>query len=201
MASSFEKHMDMKTGLIETDVTFDIEKLQNEYRKILEEFEPFKREMTAKHTKIDNFGGFCLRGIDKDNLGELSYTKFYKEKYNKDITEIDFSSNTMLYRGYFKEILDELESKLDNLYRIRIIATDSGLDYHTDGDYFRYHIPIHRSKNFHLNLDVNGKIEKYHFENGGLYYFFGEQRHSTVNPDRENRVHLVFSSYNALPPS
>ena len=188
----------MKTGLIKTDVTFNIEKLQSEYSKILEEFEPFVREMSTHQGQGDNLSGYCLRGIDKDNLGEISYTKFYQEKYKRDINEASFSNNTILYRGYFKEILNELDKQLDNIYRIRIIASYTGLDYHTDGDYYRYHIPIHRAKNFHLNLEVNDKIEKYDFENGRLYYFYGEQRHSTVNPDRENRVHLVFSSYNAL---
>ena len=43
----FLMNMSMKTGLIKTDVTFNIKKLQSEYSKILEEFDPFEREMAC----------------------------------------------------------------------------------------------------------------------------------------------------------
>ena len=99
----------MKTGLIETDVTFNVEKLQSEYSKLLEEFAPFEREMATPQGQFDNLSGYCLKGIDQDNLGEISHTKYYKEKYNKDINERDFCNNTILYRGYFEEILNIID--------------------------------------------------------------------------------------------
>jgi len=55
-------------------------------------------------------------------------------------------------------------------------------------------IPLVDTNSYFLTVDT----KEYQLPTGFMYYFWGNLLHSSVNKEKEDRIHLNFSSYRGL---
>lgn len=102
---------------------------------------------------------------------------------------LDYSIETSACTGYFKEILDFLHEKNMNPRRARLsyIHPSGEIKKHTDGNFYRFHIPIITDAGTDF---IHGK-ESYILEEGNSYLAYVHPYHNVLNRSNTDRWHFV----------
>jgi len=102
---------------------------------------------------------------------------------------LDYSIETIACTGYFKEILDFLHEKNMNPRRARLsyIHPSGEIKKHTDGNFYRFHIPIITDAGTDF---IHGK-ESYILEEGNSYLAYVHPYHNVLNRSNTDRWHFV----------
>ena len=176
------------------DVMFDINKLQNAYKELLN---------IKGFTGVDgisNFGAISLTQIpgDPDSIKGHKARGVFWTKPNASgnevvrdemINEAEYSEFIDDYKDtYFKEVFDVLSSKY-KLGRVRILRKEprSTLSWHRDPEP-RLHIPIYTNPGAIMVID---KSAQHMPADGSVWVTNNLKYHNAFNGGEENRVHLV----------
>jgi hypothetical protein len=102
---------------------------------------------------------------------------------------LDYSIETSACTGYFKEILDFLHEKNMNPRRARLsyIHPSGEIKKHTDGNFYRFHIPIITD----AGTDFIHGNESYILEEGNSYLAYVHPYHNVLNRSNTDRWHFV----------
>jgi hypothetical protein len=174
--------------VIGLNVFFDHNRLLSDYERIK------KLEITEDPTRINVVG---YRDTNDINLGSGSLYSKKEKKFildHKEFTHIiSHYENT-----YTEEVVNQVKELVYpyyNIGRVRwmLLNSKSTLSYHTDPhDTLRFHIPIITTDNaFFL---VNDKVFRMDTI-GQLYVLNTQLKHTAVNTDNTNRLHLVFDTW------
>lgn len=173
-----------------TSLKFDAEKLLASYREIVEKFPAtnYNGVDSGKRTGwalISRTGGF-------DDI--------HGRRYRPYKVETEFVHPTPALSGYMKEVMQELETRVGEIYRARIVRINGKrrIKPHHDGHdgtrFYRYHIPIIPNQRCTFHSDGHDFVMS---EAGRLYVFPAWKIHAVENTGGE-RVHILFSSYHAV---
>ena len=102
---------------------------------------------------------------------------------------LDYSIETSACTGYFKEIVDFLHEKNMNPRRARLsyIHPSGEIKKHTDGNFYRFHIPIITD----AGTDFIHGNESYILEEGNSYLAYVHPYHNVLNRSNTDRWHFV----------
>ena len=102
---------------------------------------------------------------------------------------LDYSIETSACTGYFKEIIDFLHEKNMNPRRARLsyIHPSGEIKKHTDGNFYRFHIPIITDEGTDF---IHGE-ESYILEEGNSYLAYVHPYHNVLNRSNADRWHFV----------
>tara|TARA_B110000240_G_C13451895_1_gene432899 strand:+ start:590 stop:1321 length:732 start_codon:yes stop_codon:yes gene_type:complete len=117
---------------------------------------------------------------------------YFNLKYareNKVYHMLDYEIETSACTGYFKEIMDFLHKKNMNPRRARLsyIEPDGEIKKHTDGNFYRFHIPIITTEGTDF---IHGQ-EQYILEEGNSYLAYVHPYHMVLNKSSADRWHFV----------
>ena len=176
------------------DIFFDIDKLQEAYRQIIQ---------TKKFEDgggVTNFGAISLTQIPGDpesikgsKARGIFWTK--PDRSGKEVSrdvhvnEADYSEFIKDYENtYFKEVYDVL-SKRNKLGRVRVLLKQprSTLSWHRDPEP-RLHIPIITNPGAIMVIE---NIAKHMPADGSVWITNNTKYHNAFNGGEENRIHLV----------
>ncbi len=176
------------------NINFDIIKLQEAYRQIIQ---------TKKFDDgggISHFGAICLtrKPGDPDSVKGNKSRGIYWTKPDKsgkevsrdvNIDESEYSEFVPDYENtYFKEVFEVLSSKY-KLGRVRILLKEprSTLSWHRDPEP-RLHIPIITNPGCIMVID---NVAKHMPADGSVWVTNNTKYHNAFNGGEENRIHLV----------
>ncbi len=176
------------------DLKFDISKLQEAYKQIVQ---------TKKFDDgggISHFGAISLTRIpgDPDSVKGSKARGLYWTKPDKSgkevsrdvgIDESNYSELIPDYENtYFKEVFDQISSKF-KIGRVRILLKEprSTLSWHRDPEP-RLHIPIITNPGCLMVID---NVAKHMPADGSVWITNNTKYHNAFNGGEENRVHLV----------
>ena len=176
------------------DLKFDISKLQESLKKVLE----IKNYDTANGIK--NFAAICLNQIPgKPESTKGNYTRgvyWTKPDHSGRESVRDKILDENLYtefvktfeHTYFKKVYEKLLSKF-KLGRVRILLKEprSTLSWHRDPEP-RLHIPIITNPGCIMVIE---NVAKHLQADGSVYITNNVKYHNAFNGGEENRVHLV----------
>lgn len=184
---------------------FDVEKLQNELNK----FKDYIEVPEYKH-RSGGLNGWSLLGRVDDlqsgfefkvgiqhppyktqDMTDPDPKVYYKMDYareHKIYHMMDYDKPTSICVGYFKEVIDFLEDHGIKVRRARLSHMCGGgeIQPHTDGNFFRIHIPILTSDSRFVHND-----EAYNLEMGKVYIANVHRYHYVKNQAPTDRWHLV----------
>ena len=176
------------------NIKFDISKLQESYKQIIQ---------TKKFDDgggISHFGAICLtrKPGDPDSVKGHKARGLYWTKPDKsgkevsrdvNIDEAQYSEFIPDYENtYFKEVFDVISSKF-KLGRVRILLKEprSTLSWHRDPEP-RLHIPIISNPGCLMVID---NVAKHMPADGSVWITNNTKYHNAFNGGEENRIHLV----------
>ena len=176
------------------NIKFDISKLQESYKQIIQ---------TKKFDDgggISHFGAICLtrKPGDPDSVKGHKARGLYWTKPDKsgkevsrdvNIDEAQYSEFIPDYENtYFKEVFDVISSKF-KLGRVRILLKEprSTLSWHRDPEP-RLHIPIITNPGCLMVID---NVAKHMPADGSVWITNNTKYHNAFNGGEENRIHLV----------
>jgi hypothetical protein len=109
---------------------------------------------------------------------------------------LDYVKPTIAYRGIFKDIIEFFESKGIHTSRARLSVRPpkDSLKKHSDGNFFRIHIPIDTG-NFKMCWDDRASSGKQSFELGCVYLCNVHRYHYTENDSTDPRWHLIIDAW------
>ena len=195
MKSSKEKELVKNLERVITDneviglnVFFDRNRLLNDYERVK------KLEITEDPKRINVVG---YKDTNDINLGSGSLYDKKEKKFvlnHKEFTQIiSHYENT-----YTEEVVNQVKELVYPYYsigRVRwmLLNSKSALSYHIDPhDTLRFHIPIITTDNaFFL---VNDKVFRMDTV-GQLYVLNTQLKHTAINTDNKERLHLVFDTW------
>jgi hypothetical protein len=173
--------------MFKTSIKFDPDKL-------LQSFEEMRKCIPAT-----NYNG--LQSGKRTGWALTSRTGGFDDihgrRYRPYTVETEFTHPTPALSGYLKDVVDELQANLGELYRARIVRIRGkrSIKPHHDGHdgtkFFRYHIPIIPNPRCTFHSDGHDFVMS---EAGRLYLFPAWKIHAVENAGGE-RVHLLFSAY------
>ncbi len=178
----------------QTDVKFDINKLQEAYKEIV------KIKNFESPGNITNFGAISLTQIPGDPSsikGNKARGVFWTKpdatgkEVSRDVSveEDKYSEFIKDYKNtYFKEVYDILSKKY-KLGRVRILLKEprSTLSWHRDPEP-RLHIPIITNPGCIMVID---NVAKHMPADGSTWITNNTKYHNFFNGGEENRIHLV----------
>jgi hypothetical protein len=176
------------------DVKFDIFKLQEAYKQIVQ---------TKKFEDgggISHFGAICLTRIpgDPDSIKGNKARGLYWTKPNKSGTEVsrDIGIDETAYsefipdyeNTYFKDVFDRLSLKY-KLGRVRILLKEprSTLSWHRDPEP-RLHIPIITNPGCSMVIE---NVAKHLPADGSAWITNNTKYHNFFNGGEQSRIHIV----------
>ena len=176
------------------DIKFDIDKLQQAYKEILE-----IKEFSGPEG-ISNFGAISLTQIPGDPnsiKGHKARGVFWTKPdssgkevvRDEKINEAAYSEFIDEYKNtYFKEVFDVLSSKY-KLGRVRILLKEprSTLSWHRDPEP-RLHIPIITNPGCKMVIE---DVAKHMPANGNVWITNNTRYHNFFNGGEQNRIHIV----------
>lgn len=184
---------------------FDVKKLQNELNKFKEyievpEYIPESGglngwALTGRVNDLSSGFEFNVkmqypswRDQDKSNPDPKIYFDLDYAKKNKIYHMLDYNKPTSICVGYFKLVLDFLECNGVHPRRARLSHMVGGGEIlpHTDGNFFRIHIPIVTSDSKFVHNGV-----PYNLEQGRCYIANVHRYHHVKNDHTQERWHLV----------
>lgn len=191
------------TYVVQNEWKFDKDRLKSELYNVLEKH-------GINETKEGGLHGVALSSQDGSlqsgfNFNVKIQSPMYQEqdmtvedprvyfnlKYareNKVYHMLDYNIPTTACTGYFKEIIEFLHEKNMNPRRCRLsyLPPNGIINRHTDGNFYRFHIPIHtEGTNF-----VHGDID-YILEEGNSYLAYVHPYHYVKNQGSADRWHFV----------
>ena len=178
----------------QTDVKFDINKLQEAYKEII------KIKNFESPGNVTNFGAISLTQIPGDPSsikGSKARGVFWTrpdatgKEVSRDVSveEEKYSEFIDDYKNtYFKEVYDILSKKY-KLGRVRILLKEprSTLSWHRDPEP-RLHIPIITNPGCIMVID---NVAKHMPADGSAWITNNTKYHNFFNGGEENRIHLV----------
>ena len=176
------------------DLKFDIIKLQEAYKQIIQ------KKKFDDGGGISHFGAICLtrKPGDPDSVKGHKARGLYWTKPDKSgkevardvsIDEAEYSEFIPDYENtYFKEVFDVISSKY-KLGRVRILLKEprSTLSWHRDPEP-RLHIPIITNPGCLMVID---NVAKHMPADGSVWITNNTKYHNAFNGGEENRIHLV----------
>ena len=111
----------------------------------------------------------------------------------------EYTKPTELFKGYVKDIVDDISSKGLTPTKIRINNLPPGgkstihRDYPAGEFRARLHIPILTNPQccHILYSNTDQEITRIHMESGNVYMFWVNLKHQYINESKENRYHIV----------
>jgi hypothetical protein len=182
---------------------FDVERLQQDLKiaKTMGEFDTTQDGglygMAITGREDDLASGFEFKvGIQDPPYSEQDMTDpdpvvrfdldFARE--HKIYHMLDYDKPTRLCFGYFKEIIDFLESQNIKCRRARLswMGNFGKISPHTDGNFFRLHIPIVTNNSLFIHGDIPYKLDP-----GYCYIANVHKYHWVENDSEQERWHIV----------
>ena len=175
-----------KYEVIGLNIFFDHKRLNDDYSKV--------KGYTQDPTRINIVG---YRDTNDINLGSGS---LYDKKEKKFVLDhMKFSHIISYYQNtYTEEVVNQIKELVYphyNIGRVRwmVLNSKSTLSYHIDPkDSLRFHIPIVTTDN--AFFIVNEKVFRMDTV-GQLYVLNTQMKHTAVNTDNKEGLHLVFDTW------
>lgn len=126
---------------------------------------------------------------DMADIDPKVYFNLEYAKENKIYHMLDYDKETSACTGVWKEIIDFLYDKGMNPRRARLsyIHPSGEIKKHTDGNFYRFHIPIITTEGTDF---VHGE-QSYILEEGNAYLAYVHPYHHVVNRSDKDRWHFV----------
>jgi hypothetical protein len=189
--------------VVKNNWQFDTKKMQTELQILLNINEINQRRIGGLHgISLTSQDGSLQSGFGF-NVG-IQYPKYPHQDFSSNdprvYFDLDFARENKVYHmldynipttactGYFKEIIEFLHEKNMNPRRCRLsyLPPNGIINRHTDGNFYRFHIPIHtEGTNF-----VHGDID-YILEEGNSYLAYVHPYHYVKNQGSADRWHFV----------
>ena len=190
--------------VVQNDWKFDKERLKSELYRVLEDHGVNEYRDGGLHgIALSSQDGSLESGF---NFNVKIQWPLYKEqdmtdpdprvyfnleyaKENKIYHMLDYNIETSACTGYFKEIMDFLHEKNMNPRRARLsyIHPSGEIKKHTDGNFYRFHIPIITDEGTDF---IHGE-ESYILEEGNSYLAYVHPYHNVLNRSNTDRWHFV----------
>ena len=192
------------TYVVQNEWKFDKDRLKSELHKILEKHYIQDKIVGSLHgISLMSQDGSIYNGFnfnvglqdpsypeqDKTDHNPTVYFKLSYAREHKIYHMLDYNIETSACTGYFKEIIDFLREKNMNPTRARLsyMEPNGEIRKHTDGNFYRFHIPIITTK----GTDFVHGDESYILEEGNSYLAYVHPYHNVLNRSGVGRWHFV----------